>query len=47
MVFFWLLELYCIVCKLFETTSMIRSNGGMLFQLLRKRYFQKGYRNTI
>jgi len=45
--FFWLMELYYIVCKLFETMSMISSDGIMLFHLLRKRYFQKGYRNTI
>lgn len=39
--FFWLLKLYYIVCKLFETMSMIRNDDDSLFHLLRNHHLQK------
>lgn len=45
--FFWLLKLHYIVCKLFETMSMIRNDDDSLFHLLRNHHLQKGYRSII
>lgn len=45
--FFWLLKLYYIVCKLFETMSMIRNDDDSLFHLLCNNHLQKGYRSII
>lgn len=36
--FFWLLKLHYIVCKLFETMSMIRNDDDSLFHLLRNHH---------